>query len=562
MSRRILITAALPYANGDIHIGHLVEYIQADIWNRFQNLTGNECYFICAVDAHGTPVMLKANEKNITPEELIETMKNCHLRDFNGFGIAFDNYHSTHSIENKRLAEKIFSKLQDDGLIVSRKITQLYDNEKNMFLPDRYVIGICPKCGSDNQYGDSCEKCGAVYSSNELKNPKSVLSKSTPVEKESIHYFLHLNSTKKRLIEWIDETIDSNGKIQRKTQRLQKEVRNKINEWINDDLNDWDISRDAPYFGFRIPGIEDEKYFYVWLDAPIGYMASFENFCNNNGLDFDEFWKKDSETELYHFIGKDILYFHALYWPVILNESGYRRPTRIFAHGFLNVNGEKMSKSRGTFITARHYLDLGLNPDYLRYYYASKLNDRLDDLNLNLDDFQNRINSDLIGKLINIPSRVSGFLNSYFDNSLCETDDEYYNNFILPVLNIEKDVADAYENRKYHEAIRLLMKTCDLINSQINNYAPWNIEKDADGLKKIHCVCSAAIRAFHLLVIMLQPVIPRTANDICEILNHTIKWEDGLNVLPNGHVIQKWKHLLKRIDAKDINALLSSSSDK
>ena len=420
-SRRILIFTALPYANGDIHLGHLVEYIQADIWARFQRARGRECYFCCADDSHGTPVMLRAEAENTDPEELIGRMKTNHLRDFRGFHIEFDNYHSTHSEENRALSEEMFARLQAAGCIAEREIRQLYDGEKKMFLPDRYVRGECPKCAAADQYGDSCERCGAAYAPEDLKNPVSALSGARPSLKTSLHYFLRLDAMREELSQWTRATIDNPARPGEKIPRLQKEAANKMSEWLSSELRDWDISRDAPYFGFRIPGAAGEKYFYVWLDAPIGYMASFQNFCDRRkDVRFDDFWGEDAEdkTELYHFIGKDILYFHALFWPAMLKIAGWRRPTRIFAHGFLSVNGEKMSKSRGTFITARRYLDCGLNPECLRYYYACKLNDRVEDLDLSLADFSARVNGDLVGKLFNIPSRVGGFLTRLFDGKL------------------------------------------------------------------------------------------------------------------------------------------------
>ena len=562
MSRRILITAALPYANGDIHLGHLVEYIQADIWARFQKLRGNECYFVCADDAHGTPVMLRAEAENVAPEKLIARMRENHLRDFGDFHIAFDNYHSTHSEENKILSEEMFRRLRDKGCIARRDISQLFDGEKGMFLPDRYVRGECPKCGADEQYGDSCEKCGAAYSSAELKNPRSALSGAAPIQKESSHYFLQLNAMKTELAEWTQAEIDAPDGGGRKIPRLQKEAANKMREWLDSDLRDWDISRDPPYFGFRIPDVEEEKYFYVWLDAPIGYMASFRHFCGDDGEKFDGFWREDSAAELYHFIGKDILYFHALYWPAMLHNAGYRRPTRIFAHGFLTVNGEKMSKSRGTFITARRYLERGLNPEFLRYYYACKLGDRMDDLDLNLRDFSARANGDLVGKLINIPSRVAGFLTRHFGGVLDAPAGAHYDDFVRPVLAAEDEVAAAYENRRYHDAVRALMRVVDMVNARIDVCAPWRIAKDENRREELQAVCAAAMRAFHLLMVMLQPVLPSTAMAAATMLNAPMAWDDELTPLPEGHAIGKYSHLLRRMTDADIDALIAPESEE
>ncbi len=564
--RRILITAALPYANGDIHLGHLVEYIQADIWARFQTLRGNECYFVCADDAHGTPIMLRAEAEKTTPEELIERMRENHLRDFCGFHVNFNRYHSTHSSENEKLSIQMFRRLQQGGCIAEREIQQLYDDEKNMFLPDRYVRGECPKCGAADQYGDSCEKCGAAYASAELKNPASTLSNTKPSLRSSLHYFLRLNTMQDELSKWTQEHIDNPAGGEKKIPRLQKEAVNKMREWLSGDLRDWDISRDAPYFGFRIPDIEAEKYFYVWLDAPIGYMASFENFCCEHKLNFDDFWNADSEnkTELYHFIGKDILYFHALFWPAMLQNSGYRRPTRIFAHGFLTVNGEKMSKSRGTFITAAHYLQCGLNPECLRYYYACKLNDRIEDLDLSLNDFCTRVNGDLVGKLVNIPSRVAGFLHRFFNGTLDDSvsSGEDYDAAVRPALAVATEVAEAYENRRYQEAMRLIMQATDAVNAHIDFCAPWLLAKDEAQREKLHAVCSAAMRAFHLLMILLKPTLPNMAKQVEEMLNDSLSWGKSLHPLPAGHTICAYKHLLKRMSDSNINALIQPSSSQ
>ena len=593
-SRRILIFTALPYANGDIHLGHLVEYIQADIWARFQRARGRECYFCCADDSHGTPVMLRAEAENTDPEELIGRMQKNHLRDFRGFHIEFDNYHSTHSEENRALSEEMFARLQAAGCIAEREIRQLYDGEKKMFLPDRYVRGECPKCAAADQYGDSCERCGAAYAPEDLKNPVSALSGARPSLKTSLHYFLRLDAMREELSQWTRATIDNPARPGEKIPRLQKEAANKMSEWLSSELRDWDISRDAPYFGFRIPGAAGEKYFYVWLDAPIGYMASFQNFCDRRkDVRFDDFWGEAAEdkTELYHFIGKDILYFHALFWPAMLKIAGWRRPTRIFAHGFLSVNGEKMSKSRGTFITARRYLDCGLNPECLRYYYACKLNDRVEDLDLSLADFSARVNGDLVGKLFNIPSRVGGFLTRLFDGKLdsragnlsaalaatSPTHNNCYYDMVRPVLDIVELVEDAYENRRYQKAMREIMHAVDKVNVIIDAWQPWKTAKDiaeqSDAAKKdalreeLHEVCSAAMRAFHLLMVLLQPVLPQMAEEVKKLLKCKLLWGDKLQTLPaehylpDAHVIDPYHHLLKRMTDKDIRALIQPEDD-
>ncbi|MGI9297719.1 MAG: methionine--tRNA ligase [Gammaproteobacteria bacterium] len=575
MPRRILIFPALPYANGDIHLGHLVEYIQADIWARYHKLRGRECYFICADDAHGTPVMLRAESEGVAPEALIARMRENHLRDFSAFHIKFDRYHSTHSPENEELSAEMFRRLRDAGCIAERRIRQLYDAEKKMFLPDRYVRGECPKCGAGEQYGDSCERCGAAYSSAELKNPRSVLSGAAPVWRESLHYFLRLNAMRDELREWTQESIPDPAAPGRVVPRLQKEAANKMREWLESDLRDWDISRDPPYFGFRIPDAAGEKYFYVWLDAPIGYMAGFRNFCADGGVCFDDFWRADSDAELYHFIGKDILYFHALFWPAMLKNAGWRRPTRIFAHGFLTVNGEKMSKSRGTFVTAGRYLECGLDPEFLRYYYASKLGDRMEDLDLNLGDFAARANGDLVGKLINIPSRVAGFLSRFFDGELdfraeimsaeeAAKSEHYgncYHDMVCPALAAEDAVAAAYENRRYHDAMRTLMRVADNVNAVVDAWKPWQTAKDENRREELHEVCSAAMRAFHLLMVLLQPVLPKTAAAAAEMLNAPLSWgEQKLQLLPAGHKIGAYRHLLTRMPESAIRALIAAPS--
>ena len=564
MSRRILLTAALPYANGDIHLGHLVEYLQADIWARFQKLRGNECYFICADDAHGTPVMLRAQAENISAEKLIVRMRENHLRDFSGFHVDFDCYHSTHSDENKILSTAIFRRLRDNGHIAVREVRQLYDQTKGMFLPDRYVQGRCPKCDADSQHGDSCERCGAAYAPTDLKEPRSILSGEPPTLRSSRHYFFRLSAMSEELRQWTQEHIADPAAPGRQIPRLQKEAANKMREWLNADLRDWDISRDAPYFGFRIPDIDEEKYFYVWLDAPVGYMASFRRLCTERNLSFDDFWHADNEqqTELYHFIGKDILYFHALFWPAMLTHSGHRRPTRLFVHGFLIVNGEKMSKSRGTFITARHYLDCGLNPEFLRYYYACKLNDRVEDLDLSLHDFILRTNGDLVGKLVNIPSRVAGFLHKFFAGALDSQNAEgaHFTAAVAPVLAVETQVAEAMENRRYQEAMRLIMQAAATVNAHIDACAPWQAAKEERYRDELHAVCSAAMRAFHLLMTMLQPVLPEMAAAAEKIMNIPLQWRPSLQPLPAGHTIRPYRHLIKRMTESNVNALIQPAA--
>ena len=560
MKRRILLTSALPYANGDIHLGHLVEYIQADIWSRFQKLREHECWFVCADDAHGTPIMLRAEAEGIAPEEIIQRMQKAHERDFAGFNIAFDHYHSTHSEENRLLSEKIFTVLKEKGCIVEREIKQLYDPQKQMFLPDRYVRGDCPRCGATDQYGDSCESCGGVYASTDLKNPRSALSGATPQLRPSLHYFLRLAGEESVLKEWMMASLESpagGGKVA----RLQREAVNKLSEWLEGGLQDWDVSRDAPYFGFRIPGTAEEKYFYVWLDAPIGYMASFRGFCDrNSAVNFDDFWHADNEdkTELYHFIGKDILYFHGLFWPTMLANSGHRRPTRLFAHGFLTVNGEKMSKSRGTFITAARYLGGNLKPDALRYYYACKLGERIEDIDLNLSDFAVRVNGDLVGKLFNIPSRCAGFLHKYFNGQLDDKDADA----ALPPSVAEK-IADAYERRRYQDVVRLLMKETDALNAKIDDARPWQMAKQEKKHEALHVLCSLALRRFHLLIGYLSPVLPALAAAAAAFLNApAYAWRENIAPLPPAHRINPYRHLMKRMEEKDIAALIDAPAEK
>ncbi|SER78143.1 methionyl-tRNA synthetase [Nitrosomonas sp. Nm51] len=562
-TRRILVTSALPYANGSIHLGHLVEYIQTDIWVRFQKMRGHEVYYVCADDTHGTPIMLRAEKEGITPEALIARVHDEHYQDFTGFHIHFDSYYSTHSDETRRYSEDIYQKLKTAGLIQVRAIEQLYDPQKNMFLPDRFVKGECPRCFAKDQYGDSCEVCGAAYAPTELKNPYSALSGAIPVKKSSEHYFFNLSD--QRCVDFLRRWTRAG--------HLQPEAANKMHEWLGDagenKLSDWDISRDAPYFGFEIPDAPG-KYFYVWLDAPIGYMGSFKHLCTRENLDFDTYWHKDTDTELYHFIGKDILYFHALFWPAMLEHSGYRTPTRIFAHGFLTVNGEKMSKSRGTFITAASYLKQGLNPEWLRYYYAAKLNGTMEDVDLNLDDFIVRVNSDLVGKFINIASRCAGFITKRFGGRLVDADgyrimqqliDDRFANWRPET--IEK----AYEERDYSQAVRQMMKFADEANEIIHEMAPWEIAKDASRNVELHYVCSLGIQLFYLLSRYLKPILPETIRQAEAFLNcHTLTWPRLAGnepvsqlLLPPGHLINAYRHLMTRIDSKQIDTLVEAN---
>ncbi|MDO6686018.1 MULTISPECIES: methionine--tRNA ligase [unclassified Agarivorans] len=543
--RKILVTSALPYANGPIHLGHLLEYIQTDIWVRFQKLRGNTCTYVCADDAHGTPIMLKAQQMGITPEEMINQVQLEHTADFKEFHIEFDNYHSTHSPENQTLSEDIYNKLNQAGHIKTRTISQLFDPEKNMFLPDRFVKGTCPKCGSEDQNGDNCDNCGATYSPTDLVSPKSVISGAEPILKDSEHYFFDLPEFQNMLKDW---TVSGS---------LQEEMSNKLNEWFEQGLQQWDISRDAPYFGFKIPGTED-KYFYVWLDAPIGYMGSFKNLCDKrDDLDFDNYWNKDSDAEVYHFIGKDIIYFHSLFWPAMLEGAGYRKPTSVYAHGYVTVNGAKMSKSRGTFIKARTYLD-HLNPEYLRYYYAAKLNNRIDDLDLNLEDFAQRVNSDLVGKVINIASRTAGFISKRFNATLST---HVSNQALLDeFVAAEQNIAALYEGREFGKAMREIMALADKANQYIAEEAPWQLAKNEDTLERAHQVCSMGIHLFRVLITYLKPVLPELTAKVEQFLNVELKWADIGNTLV-GHEIQSFKALMQRIDMAKVEAMVDASKD-
>ena len=567
--RTILVTSALPYANGPLHLGHLVEYIQTDIWVRFQKMRGHECYYVCADDTHGTPVMLRAQQEGISPESLIARMSAEHQRDFADFGIGFDNYYSTHSDENRELVTEIYRRLSRAGHISKRTIKQAYDPVKNMFLPDRFIKGSCPRCNSPDQYGDSCENCGATYSPTELKNPVSALSGVPPIEKDSEHYFFKLGDFEAWLRAWLHPDITQ-------VRHVQPEVANKLSEWFDAGLKDWDISRDAPYFGFEIPDAPG-KYFYVWLDAPVGYMASFKNLCARNGLKFDDFWGQDSHAELYHFIGKDILYFHALFWPAMLEGAGFRKPTSVFAHGFLTVNGTKMSKSRGTFITARTYLN-HLNPEYLRYYFAAKLGPRVEDIDLNFDDFVARVNSDLVGKYVNIASRIAPFLSKFFNNKMPKIEMGSLARFPLPketgglTIAIQQSTAiqSAFEDREFGQAVRLIMEVADAINKEIDGFKPWILAKDAhtnaENKRLLAQVCASSIAGFKALTLFLKPILPSLATEAEKYLRSSgLSWAelqlpiDIEKFLPTGHKFETFTPLLERVDPKSIPALLDES---
>ena len=542
MTRKLLVTSALPYANGSIHLGHLVEYIQTDIWVRFQKMQGHACHYVCADDTHGTPIMLRAEKEGITPEALIARVHGEHLADFTGFHIDFDSYYSTNSDENRVLSQDIYRKLKAAGLIETRTIEQFYDPAKEMFLPDRFIKGESPKCHAQDQYGDSCEVCGATYAPTDLINPVSAVSGATPVKKESEHYFFKLGACEDFLKQWT------------RSGTLQPEAANKMDEWLEAGLQSWDISRDAPYFGFEIPDAPG-KYFYVWLDAPIGYMASFMNAAKAKNLAFDEYWAADSRTELVHFIGKDILYFHALFWPATLHFSGHRTPTKIFAHGFLTVNGQKMSKSRGTFITASSYLK-HLNPEYLRYYYAAKLNGTMEDIDLNLEDFVARVNSDLIGKYVNIASRAAGFITKRFDGKVTASANADDRALLLPLHAASAEIAAAYESREYGRAIREVMRVADLANQYVDANKPWELAKDESQARRLHEVCSTSLNAFRLLTLYLKPVLPRLAANVEAFLGIApLDWQAASALLPEGHAIAPYQHLMTRIDPKAIEAM-------
>ncbi|MGB1540600.1 MAG: methionine--tRNA ligase [Cycloclasticus sp.] len=544
-TRKILVTSALPYANGPIHIGHLVEYIQTDIWVRFQKQRGHTCHYVCADDAHGTPIMLRAQQEGITPEQLIADTWTQHHADFQGFNIGFDNFYTTHSDETRDFAELIYNRLYDQQYIHSKTITQAYDPVKEMFLPDRFIKGECPKCGAADQYGDNCEACGATYSPTDLVNPVSAISGKKPIDKESEHYFFKLGNFEAMLKEWTHSG------------HLQEQVANKLSEWFEVGLQDWDISRDAPYFGFEIPNAPG-KFFYVWLDAPVGYMGSFKNLCDKENLDFDEYWAKGSTTELYHFIGKDIVYFHALFWPAMLTGAGFRTPTAIFSHGFLTVNGEKMSKSRGTFIKARTYLD-HLNPEYLRYYFAAKLSGRVEDIDLNFEDFSQRVNTDLVNKVVNIASRCSGFINKRFNGQLSSScsEAELFQSFVAE----SELIAALYESREYGKAMRAISTLADKANQYIDEKQPWVVAKQDNCDDELHAICSVGINLFYLLASYLKPVVPEMVSKAERFLNTgELPWPDQLAPLTD-HTIHKFKPLMTRVDTDKLAALIEASKE-
>ena len=554
MTRKILVTSALPYANGSIHLGHMVEHIQTDVWVRFQKLRGHKCYYCCADDTHGTPVMLAAQKQGIAPEDMIAKVREEHLADFTGFGIGYDNYYSTHSPENKQFSQDIYRALKANGKIESRVIEQLFDPEKQMFLPDRFVKGECPKCHAQDQYGDNCEVCGTTYSPTELINPYSAVSGAKPELRESEHFFFKLGECADFLKAWTSGNNPHDGKP-----HLQPEALNKMKEWLGEGeettLSDWDISRDAPYFGFEIPDAPG-KYFYVWLDAPVGYMASFKNLCDRIGVDFDEYFKADSQTEMYHFIGKDILYFHALFWPAMLHFSGHRAPPGVYAHGFLTVDGQKMSKSRGTFITAKSYLEQGLNPEWMRYYIAAKLNSKIEDIDLNLQDFISRVNSDLVGKYVNIAARASGFIAKRFEGRLKDVS----GSALLAKLAAESEtIAEQYENREYARALRDIMALADIVNEYVDANKPWELAKQEGQDARLHEVCSELINAFTMLTAYLAPVLPKVAENAAKFLNlETITWANTRETL-GEHAINKYEHLMQRVEQKQVDDLIEAN---
>ncbi len=544
-ARKILVTCALPYANGSIHLGHMLEHIQADIWVRYQRLRGNTVNFICADDAHGTPIMLKAQQLGIEPEAMIAAVQQEHQQDFAGFNISFDNYHSTHSDENRELASLIYLRLKENGFITSRTISQLFDPEKEMFLPDRFVKGTCPKCKAEDQYGDNCDACGETYSPTDLINPKSAVSGATPIMKDSEHFFFDLPQFESMLKEWT------------RSGSLQTETANKMQEWFESGLQQWDISRDAPYFGFEIPG-ESNKFFYVWLDAPIGYMGSFKNLCNKRGdLNFDEYWQQDSSAELYHFIGKDIVYFHSLFWPAMLDGAGFRKPNNVFVHGYVTVNGAKMSKSKGTFVKASTYLQ-HLDPECLRYYYAAKLNNRIDDLDLNLDDFTQRVNADVVNKIVNLASRNAGFIAKRFDGQLSANfaEPELYQSFV----DAAERIAQLYENREFGRAIREITALADKANQYVDEKAPWVVAKQEGQDQQLQDICSVGINLFRVLMTYLKPVMPELAARSEAFLNEEFRWESIQTPL-TAHPVTKFKTLFNRIDAKHVEAMIEASKE-
>ncbi|AWL11541.1 Methionine--tRNA ligase [Saliniradius amylolyticus] len=542
--RKILVTSALPYANGSIHLGHLLEHIQTDIWTRFQRLRGHQCYSVCADDAHGTPVMLKARELGITPEEMVAQTRAEHHQDLTAFLVNYDNYYVTHSPENRELSEYIYKQLDQAGYISRHTISQLYDPQKEMFLPDRFVKGTCPSCGAEDQNGDSCDVCSATYRPTEVKNPVSVISGATPVLKDSEHFFFDLPRFEGMLKDWL------------RSGAIQTEMANKLQEWFDEGLQQWDISRDAPYFGFEIPGAPG-KFFYVWVDAPVGYMASFKHYCDQHNIDFDEYWKEGSDTELYHFIGKDITYFHCLFWPAMLEGAGFRKPTGVNVHGFVTVNGAKMSKSKGTFIKAQTYLE-HLNPEYLRYYFASKLSDNVHDIDLNFEDFVQKVNSDLVGKVVNIASRCAGFITKKFGGQLAEELPQP--ELIKEFQDASETIAEYFESRQYHRAIRLIMSLADKANQYIDAEAPWVTIKDENKQADTHQVCSLGINLFRILMVYLKPVLPQLAEKSEAFLNDTLDWSSAQSLL-TGHEINKFKALMQRVDMDKVNAMVDASKE-
>jgi methionyl-tRNA synthetase len=543
--RRILVTAALPYANGSIHLGHMLEYIQTDIWARFQRARGHEVWFAWADDAHGTPIMLKAQERGITPEALIEEMSAEHQRDFTDFGLSYDNFSSTHDVANRVMVERIWNGLKTSGAVSTRTIEQFFDPDRRMFLPDRFIRGNCPKCGAEDQYGDSCEACGATYDPTELVNPRSMISGATPVMKQTEHYFVTLDQFRDSLKSWV------------RSGSLQVEVANKLDEWFGERLRDWDVTRDAPYFGFRIPGHED-KFFYVWLDAPIGYLASFAEICEREGLALEDWLKPDTDTEMHHFIGKDIIYFHCLFWPAMLEAAGIRRPTGVYAHGFLTVNGAKMSKSRGTFIKARTWLD-ELHPDYLRYYFAAKLGSGLADIDLNLEDFRARVNADLVGKLVNIASRSAGFIHKFGQGRLAAQlpDPDLYARFV----DAHEAIANDFEQRNFQSAVRRIMALADEANRYIDEHKPWVMAKEEGRENDVLAVCTQGINLFRVMMTWLAPVIPSTAAAAEEFLATSLQDFDSIREPLLDHRIQPFKPLLKRVETEQVERIIAASRE-
>ena len=544
-ARKILVTSALPYANGHIHLGHLVEYIQTDIWARFQKLRGNTCHYVCADDAHGTPIMIRAKQEGITPEQLIADMSKAHQADFSAFNVNFDYFYSTHSPENEAFASQIYLAAKANGHIVEKTIEQAYDPEAKMFLPDRFIKGECPKCGTADQYGDNCEACGATYDTTDVVNPVSTVTGTTPINKETKHYFFKLSDFQSYLQDFLDSGA------------VQKEVANKMKEWFEEGLSDWDISRDAPYWGFKIPE-SDNKYFYVWVDAPMGYLASFKKLCERDNIDFDDYWKPDSTAEVYHFIGKDIAYFHTLFWPALLKAGNFRTPTAIYCHGFLQVNGAKMSKSRGTFIQASTYLN-HLNPEWLRYYYAAKLGNTVEDIDLNFEDFTQRVNSDLVGKVVNIASRCAGFINKKFDKELSAKlpDTALYQQF----SDAAESIADLYENRRYSKAVREIMTLADIANQYIDEAKPWVLAKEEGRESEVQGICTQGLNMFRAIITYLKPILPKLAEDSEAFLNtDELTWDSVQNPLL-AQQINKFKPLMTRAEQDKVDAMLVENQE-